>query len=181
MQNNRFDWNTAMRSEADRSIRMDPKSMSADAAHRLLLLNGPNLNLLGRRDPEQYGTFTLADVEAKTRTTVNFRQFALDCYQSNAEGELIDIIQAASERYAGILLNAGALTHYSYSLRDAIDACGIPVFEIHISDIAIREPFRQVSVIHPVCAGQVKGLGLESYTVGAQDLISLILHKEGEA
>lgn len=173
-----FDWTLVQRCEADRSLRPDPNTESTAPSRRILLLNGPNLNLLGHRDPRQYGTFTLADVEARTRMAAHLSHFALDCFQSNHEGDLIDVIQVASGRYAGILFNAGALTHYSYALRDAIDACGIPVYEIHISDIALREPFRQVSVIHPVCAGQVKGLGLDSYTVGAQELISLIEKKE---
>ncbi len=172
-----FNWTTVQRGPDDRKLRFDPKGNPADASRTLLLLNGPNLNLLGHRDPTQYGSFTLADVEAKARTTANLKHFFLDCFQSNHEGELIDLIQVASSRYAGILFNAGAFTHTSYALRDAIDACGIPVFEIHISDITLREPFRQLSVIRPVCAGQVKGLGLESYTVGAQELISLILQK----
>ncbi|MDD2533212.1 MAG: 3-dehydroquinate dehydratase [Eubacteriales bacterium] len=175
-----FDWQLVQRSEAARTLQRDPFVLATDSgpARSLLMLNGPNLNLLGQRDPTQYGTFTLADVEAKTRATAHDHGFTLDAFQSNYEGALVDLIQVASSRYAGILLNAGALTHYSYALRDAIDACGIPVYEIHISDIALRESFRQVSVIHSVCAGQVKGLGLESYPVGAQELMQLIVQKE---
>lgn len=180
MQNLEFDWTCGHRSERDALLHLDPQSSHFKTDHRLLLLNGPNLNLLGRRDPSQYGTFTLADVETITRRNVNAQGFALDCFQSNHEGELVDIIQASSSRYAGVLLNAGALTHYSYALRDAIEACKIPVMEIHISDIALREPFRQLSVIHPVCIGQVKGLGLDSYIVGARNLISHIVGKRSD-
>ncbi len=175
MHNFEFDWTTGHRSERDALLHIDPQSAHFKSDHRLLLLNGPNLNLLGRRDPNQYGTFTLSDVETIARRNVNAQGFALDSFQSNHEGELVDIIQAASSRYAGALLNAGALTHYSYALRDAIEACKIPVMEVHISDIALREPFRQLSVIHPVCIGQVKGLGLDSYIVGARNLINYIV------
>ncbi|HBP38073.1 MAG TPA: type II 3-dehydroquinate dehydratase [Clostridiales bacterium] len=141
---------------------------------RLLLLNGPNLNMLGRRDPKQYGTFTLADVEELTRRTAAGFGYGLDCFQSNHEGDLVDRIQAAIGQYAGILINAGALTHYSYALRDAIELCGLPVMEIHISDIYKREPFRHLSVIHPVCCGQVVGLGLDSYRLGTEQLCQVL-------
>lgn len=137
---------------------------------RLLLLNGPNLNMLGHRDPAQYGTFTLADVENLVRETAGLFGFATDCFQSNHEGDLIDRIHAAMMLSDGILLNAGALTHTSYALRDAIELCGLPVMEIHISDIQKRELFRQVSVIHDVCHGQVAGLGLDSYRLATEQI-----------
>lgn len=145
--------------------------------HRLLLLNGPNMNMLGRRDPAQYGTWTLADVEDETRKAAIARGFGLDALQSNHEGRIVDLIQEAHWRYDGILLNAAALTHYSYAVRDAIDACGIPVFEVHMSDIKKREPFRQVSVIEPACRAQISGLGLRSYLVALDQLCDLL---EGE-
>lgn len=145
---------------------------------RLLLLNGPNLNMLGRRDPTQYGRFTLADVEAAVRAAATVRGYALDAAQSNHEGALVDLIQQARGSHDGILLNAGALTHYSYALRDAIADCGIPVIEVHISDIHKREPFRRISVIEPVCAAQISGLGLKSYTVAVDRVCDLI---EGKA
>lgn len=178
MQDHEMDWTCGLRASRTEVFRPDDSSAGlapgTSFTERLLLMNGPNLNLLGRRDPTQYGTFTLADVESRTREAAHAVGYALDCFQSNHEGELVDLIQAASARYAGILLNAGALTHYSYALRDAIDACQIPVMEIHISDIAQREPFRQLSVIHPVCAGQVKGLGLQSYIVGTKELAAIL-------
>ena len=147
-------------------------------SRRLLLLHGPNLNMLGRRDPRQYGTFTLADVERLTVATASAAGFAIDCFQSNHEGFLIDRLHAAMGGYAGILLNAGALTHYSYALRDAIDLISIPVMEIHISDIHKREAFRQVSVIHAVCCGQIAGFGLDSYRLGTVQLCRMLLAKE---
>jgi 3-dehydroquinate dehydratase-2 len=141
---------------------------------KLLLINGPNLNMLGRRDPKQYGTFTLADAEALTGRTAAGLGWELDCYQSNHEGDLVDRIQQAIGIYDGILINAGALTHYSYALRDAIELYSQPVMEIHISDIQKREPFRQISVIHPVCCGQVAGFGIDSYRLGAEQLCRLL-------
>ncbi|NLO34867.1 MAG: type II 3-dehydroquinate dehydratase [Clostridiaceae bacterium] len=137
---------------------------------RLLLLNGPNLNMLGRRDPRQYGTFSLADVEDITRQAAARLGYAVDCFQTNHEGSLIDTIHTAMNRYDGILINAGAWTHTSYALRDALELTGLPVLEIHISDIYRREPFRRISVIHEVCLDQVVGLGLDSYRVAAEKL-----------
>ena len=174
MPNLDYDWAQARRNEHETRLRFDPMSLHKGNDHRLLLVNGPNLNLLGHRDPTHYGHFTLADVENRTCAVANSLGYALDCYQSNHEGDLVDLIQAASGRYAGALLNAGALTHYSYALRDAIEASGIPVLEVHISDIAKREPFRQHSVIHPVCCRQVKGLGLDSYLVGTRELVAVL-------
>jgi 3-dehydroquinate dehydratase-2 len=144
---------------------------------KLLLINGPNLNMLGKRDPNQYGTFTLADAEDLTRQTAANLGWELDCCQSNHEGDLVDRIQQAIGVYDGILINAGALTHYSYALRDAIELYRQPVMEIHISDIQKREPFRQISVIHPVCCGQVAGFGIDSYRLGAEQLCRLLKGK----
>ena len=138
--------------------------------HRLLLLNGPNMNMLGMRDPAQYGHWTLTDVEDDTRKAAMARGFRLDAVQSNYEGRLIDLIQEARLRYDGILLNAAAFTHTSIALRDAIEACGIPVYEVHMSDIHKREPFRRLSVIEPVCQAQISGLGLKSYLVALEQL-----------
>ena len=158
----------------------EPAVSDSGASRRLLLLHGPNLNMLGRRDPRQYGTFTLADVENLTVATAAAAGFTVDCYQSNHEGSLIDRLHAAMGCYAGILLNAGALTHYSYALRDAIDLIQIPVMEIHISDIHKREAFRQVSMIHPVCCGQIAGFGLDSYRLGTGQLCRMLLAKESD-
>ena len=142
--------------------------------NRLLLLNGPNMNMLGRRDPAQYGHWTLTDVEDETRKAALARGFELDACQTNYEGKLVDQIQEAGLQYDGIILNAAALTHYSLSVRDAIDACGIPVIEVHMSDIKKRESFRQLSVIEPVCKAQISGLGLKSYLVAVEQLCDLL-------
>ncbi|NLC84534.1 MAG: type II 3-dehydroquinate dehydratase [Ruminococcaceae bacterium] len=145
---------------------------------RLLLLNGPNLNMLGRRDPTQYGNFTLIDVETAVREAAGKYGYELTAEQSNHEGTLVELIQQARESCDGILLNAGALTHYSYALRDAIADCGVPVMEIHISNIHKREPFRRISVIEPVCAAQISGLGFNSYLVALEQLCDLLAGRE---
>ena len=131
-----------------------------------LVLNGPNLNLLGHREKEHYGTFTLADAEAALRADAAAIGCGVAFLQSNHEGALIDAIQAAPGSYAGILFNPGAYTHTSVALRDAIAACPVPVVEVHISNIHAREEFRQKSLLAPVCRGQVSGFGLESYRLG---------------
>jgi 3-dehydroquinate dehydratase type II len=145
-----------------------------DKLDKLLLINGPNLNMLGRRDPKIYGEFTLADAEALARRTAASRGFALDCYQSNHEGDLVDRIQQAIGSYAGVMINAGALTHYSYALRDALELLPVPVIEVHISDISQREDFRRLSVIRPVCGALVAGYGLDSYRIAVEEICRLI-------
>jgi 3-dehydroquinate dehydratase-2 len=145
-----------------------------DKTKKFLLLNGPNLNMLGKRDPKYYGTFTLADVESLARQTAADLGYALDCCQSNHEGDLVDRIQQAIGQYDGILINAGALTHYSYSLRDALELFSKPIIEVHISDISTREDFRRLSVIRPVCSSQVAGHGIDSYRIAVEELSSLM-------
>ena len=145
--------------------------MTDPAPRRVLLLNGPNLNLLGRRDPAQYGTATLADVEtlaAAAGTAVGLQVVAR---QSNHEGVLVDLVQAApGEGFAGIVINPGAYAHYSYALRDAVDAVDIPCVEIHISNVHAREPFRHVSVTAPVMAGFICGCGIAGYELAVRAL-----------
>jgi 3-dehydroquinate dehydratase II len=145
---------------------------------KLLLINGPNLNMLGKRDPAIYGTFTLVDVETLSRRTAAENGCEMDCFQSNHEGGLIDRIQQAIGRYDGILVNAGALTHYSYALRDALELFPMPVMEVHISDISKREEFRRLSVIRPVCSGFVAGFGLDSYRIAVEKICGLIKEKQ---
>ena len=130
---------------------------------KYLLLNGPNLNMLGVREPEIYGRDTLDSIEAEVVAYGAERGVQVDCFQSNHEGVLIDKIHEAHWRYDGIVYNPGAHTHYSYALRDAIGSVDTPVVEVHLSDINAREPFRAISVIEPVCIAQIKGKGKEGY------------------
>jgi 3-dehydroquinate dehydratase II len=129
---------------------------------KLLILNGPNLNLLGRREPEIYGSSTLADLEADLRAA--FPDDDLSFFQSNHEGALIDRLhQAAGEGFDGVAFNPGAFTHTSIALRDAIAGTGLPVVEVHLSNVHAREDFRWTSLIAPVCVGQISGLGQAGY------------------
>ena len=131
---------------------------------RILVLHGPNLNLLGTREPEIYGTLTLNEINETLHTRAKeWGVDEIDFLQSNFEGELVEAIQKARGRYDFILLNAAALTHYSYALRDAIAAIPVPVIEIHLSNIHKREEFRHNSVIAPVVMGQICGFGIDSY------------------
>jgi 3-dehydroquinate dehydratase-2 len=132
-------------------------------SRRYLVLNGPNLNLLGEREPGIYGTGTLADLEELVRKAACELGVSVVFAQSNHEGDLVDWIQGARLSFDGVILNAGAYTHYSYAIRDAIAAIKIPVIEVHISDIHAREDFRHTSVIEPVCAAQICGEGLDGY------------------
>lgn len=126
-------------------------------------MNGPNLNMLGVRDPAIYGSDTLADIEQMVVDYGRGRGVAVDCFQSNHEGALVDKLHEAHGVYDGVIYNPGAHTHYSYALHDAVECIDVPVVEIHISDIEKREAFRRVSVIAPACVAQVKGLGKEGY------------------
>lgn len=130
---------------------------------RILVLNGPNLNLLGLREPGIYGTDHYEAVCARIARKAEALGFAVAFDQSNSEGGLIDRLHAAMGEYDGVVLNAGAYTHYSYALRDAIAAVHMPVIEVHLSNIHAREEFRHVSVIAPACIGQIAGFGAASY------------------
>lgn len=143
----------------------------------ILLINGPNLNMLGKRDPTQYGVFTLADVEKSFSEKAEELGYKAVFFQSNCEGEIVIAIHKAMTYAAGIVINAGAYTHYSYAILDAIELCGIPVMEVHISNIHEREIFRHRSVIKPACVGQVYGLGINSYTKGLEILVNDFISK----
>ena len=136
----------------------------------ILILNGPNLNLLGTRQPEVYGKTTLADVEALCREKVKTLGFDVAFEQSNHEGALIDLIHAAKGKHAGIVLNAGAYTHTSIALMDAIASVEPPVVEVHLSNIHAREAFRHRSYIAPVALGQICGFGAQGYLMALDAL-----------
>ena len=138
---------------------------------KVLVLNGPNLNLLGTREPAIYGSTTLKDIEAMMLKRASEAGMAIDFFQSNHEGELVDRVQAANHNYDYIIFNAAAFTHYSIALRDAIGAIEVPVIEVHISNIHKREEFRHTSVLAPVALGQICGLGVESYLAALEAVI----------
>jgi len=141
---------------------------------KLLFLNGPNLNLLGQREPEVYGPATLADIEAKVRERAARFRADIDFRQSNLEGELVAWIQQAKDKFDVIVLNAAAYTHTSIALRDAIAAVGIPTIEIHLSNVHAREEFRHRSLIAPVCHGQIVGFGPGSYVLAVEAAVNVI-------
>ena len=138
---------------------------------KILVMNGPNLNLLGTREPEIYGSLTLADIHERLRQRANEADLDIEFMQSNHEGVLVDAIQRARRTVDYIILNAGAFTHYSIALRDAIAAVDVPVIEVHLSNIHQREEFRHKSVIAPVVLGQIVGFGAESYMAALEIII----------
>lgn len=138
----------------------------------ILILNGPNLNLLGTRQPEVYGSATLADVETLCREKAGDLGVDLDFAQSNHEGVLIDMIHAAKGKHGGIILNAGALTHTSIAIMDAINSVELPVIELHLSNIHAREAFRHKSWIAPVALGQICGFGIHGYSLAIDALVA---------
>ena len=140
----------------------------------ILVINGPNLNLLGSREPEIYGTDTLDELMMWLEMSPVGSNHSFKFFQSNHEGELIDVIQDERHWARGILINPGAFTHYSYAIRDAISAVNIPTVEVHLSDLRNREEFRQISVISSVCIDQVTGLGKDSYLEGLNRLLKKI-------
>jgi len=138
----------------------------------ILLLNGPNLNLLGEREPSVYGHMTLAELVRQVTAHAKKKGAKVRARQSNSEGELIDILHAHRKWADGVAFNPGAYTHYSYALRDAVASIQVPTIEVHLSDITRREPFRRVSVIAPACVGRRFGKGLQSYLEAIDDLVA---------
>lgn len=133
---------------------------------KILFLNGPNLNLLGTREPDKYGTQTLKDIEIFIKEEAKKHNIEVEFYQSNIEGELVNKIQEAKNIFDGIVMNPAAYTHTSVAIRDAILAVSIPTVEIHISNIHTREEFRKTSLTAPACVGQITGFGINSYKLG---------------
>ena len=139
---------------------------------KVYVINGPNLNMLGIREPEIYGKITLRDILRMLKKQGAEKGVKIRSFQSNSEGDLIDKIQSLTNKgYRGIIINPGAYTHYSYALRDAIKASGLKAVEVHLSDIEKREDFRKVSVIQDVCIAQIKGMGPEGYIKALDELL----------
>lgn len=137
---------------------------------KILIINGPNLNMLGIREPEKYGKDTLESINSEIKQYCDFNKIEVEFYQSNHEGDIIEKLHSARGAFDGIVLNAGAFTHYSYAIRDAIPIAEIPVVEVHLTNVHAREEFRHNSVIAPVCKGQICGFGSKSYLVAVRAL-----------
>jgi len=146
---------------------------------KILVLNGPNLNLLGQRQPEIYGRETLADIEAKCRTLANELGLDIEFKQSNAEHQLIDWIHDARTSASGLIINPGAYSHTSIAIHDALKACDFPIVEVHISNIHRREDFRHHSYVSLAATGVIAGLGVEGYALALRGLASLITPARG--
>ncbi|MEO7299493.1 MAG: type II 3-dehydroquinate dehydratase [Verrucomicrobiota bacterium] len=140
---------------------------------KILFLNGPNLNLLGQREPEVYGHLSLGDIEVSVRERATALKLEVDFRQTNLEGQLVDWIQQARGKFDVIVLNAAAYTHTSIALRDAITAGQVPTIEIHLSNVHAREEFRHKSLIAPVCCGQISGFGATSYLLALEAAVSV--------
>lgn len=139
---------------------------------KILIINGPNLNILGKRDKTTYGEKTLSEIDLLLKKQGGKLNVEIVSFQSNSEGTLVDFIQQQSSSADGIVINPGALTHYGFSLRDALADCGLPIIEVHLSNIYAREEWRAKSVIAPVAKGQINGLGWRGYIIALQTLVA---------
>ena len=140
---------------------------------KILVINGPNLNMLGSREPGIYGTDSLNDINDRLREEADSLGLSLDFFQSNIEGEIVGAVQRVAAEFDGAVINAGAYTHYSIAIRDAISAVKKPVVEVHLSNVHAREEFRHESMLAPVCAGQICGFGAVVYSLGLRALLSI--------
>jgi 3-dehydroquinate dehydratase-2 len=140
---------------------------------RILVIHGPNLNLLGKREPQIYGKFSLAQINKSLLGLAKKNKVQLKITQSNHEGEIVDLLGETKNKFDAIIINPAGYTHTSVAIRDAIAACGIPTIEVHLSNIYARESFRQTSLIAPVCRGQVSGFGAFSYTLALEAAIHI--------
>lgn len=147
---------------------------------RIQVIHGPNLNLLGWREPEVYGQLALAEIDERLQAFAQEQGIELRSMQSNHEGALVDAIHQAADWADGLLINPGAYSHYSYAIRDAIRGVGLPAVEVHLSNIYAREPFRHQSVIAPVCVGQIGGFGWHSYRLGLEALVTWLEERAGQ-
>ncbi len=147
---------------------------------KILVIHGPNLNLLGRREPEVYGTLTLQEIDEEIRQTAKSLGVEVATRQSNEEAKIIEWIQESPVTFQAVVINPAAFTHTSIAIRDAIAAVGIPTVEVHLSNIYSREPFRRNSFIAPVARGQISGFGKDSYTLGLKAAVSLISPSPGQ-
>ena len=150
------------------------ESQNSDPKIKILVLHGPNLNLLGQREPDIYGRVTLEDINAELRREADERGVELRIVQSNYEGALVDALQGALTWANGVIINPAAYTHTSVALRDAVIAVGLPTVEVHLSNVYAREPLRHKSLIVPVCVGQISGFGWRSYLIGFTALLDYL-------
>jgi len=141
---------------------------------KILVIHGPNLNLLGQREPKVYGRVTLEAINSALKKTAKSRKVSLTIKQSNHEGQIVDLIGKAKSKFNAILINPAAYTHTSVAIRDALAACGIPAIEVHLSNIYSREEFRQRSLVSPVVKGSIMGFGAKSYILGLEALLDLL-------
>jgi 3-dehydroquinate dehydratase-2 len=145
--------------------------MTKKMKKKIMIIHGPNLNLLGTREPEIYGKMSLREINSRLRTLAGKRNVSLKIAQTNSEGSIIDLLHKAASWADGVILNPGAYTHYSWAIYDAINACGLRVIEVHLTNIHAREEFRHRSVIAPACLGQIAGFGWRSYVLALEALL----------